>query len=441
MRPILLEISAFGPYAGHTVIDFTPFCGSLFLLTGETGAGKTSIFDAISFALYGEASGGKERRNGKSFRSDFAAPEAKTYVKFVFEQAGRRYEVERAPEYERPKLRGNGTTVSPATACLQAEGEERIFTRIEDVDARICEIVGLDRQQFSRTVMIAQGDFMRILNAGSAERKAMFGHLFHTEIYSRAEALLKERAATCQRKREQLIARAQLAATSAEMLLEDPRIDTFLRQRQAAASDPGAFAALLAVYNGELHTSVAQREETLARLREEETAIELDISHGKRLNENISELAALCAAPENSSEAKEARERERAALAVARRALHVRTHERVLEAATKRGDAARRALLDAEQRLLTGETQYRTAFAAWQEAETSAVKLSELNAEIERLSEADMRSRPIVRPASGYKRPKSHLPRRWRQLLLPKRTPLILKHDIFSARQDCLPPR
>lgn len=388
MRPILLEISAFGPYAEHTVIDFTPFSGKLFLLTGETGAGKTSIFDAISFALYGEASGGKERRNGKSFRSDFSAPEIKTYVKFIFLQAGRRYEVMRAPEYERPKLRGNGTTVSPATVQLTVEGEDKILTRIEDVDARICEIVGLDHRQFSRTVMIAQGDFLRILNASSTERKAMFGHLFHTELYSRAEALLKERAAACQRHREQLTVRVQQVAASAEMLLDDPRIDTFSRQKQAAASDPSAFAALLATYNGELRAAVANRDKVLAHLHEEETGIELEISHGKRLNENINELATLCASPENLPQAREAREREREALTVARRALHVRTHERVLEAATKRGDAARCTLLDAEERLRSGETQYRAAFAAWQKAEEGAAKLGELNLEIEHLSEA-----------------------------------------------------
>ena len=118
MKPIYLEMSAFGPFAGVTKIDFAPFHGSIFLLTGDTGAGKTSIFDAISFALFGEASGGKERRSGKSFRSDFAAPEAKTYVKFTFEQGGRTYTVERAPEYERPKARGDGMTKQTAKAEL-----------------------------------------------------------------------------------------------------------------------------------------------------------------------------------------------------------------------------------------------------------------------------------------------------------------------------------
>ena len=177
MKPILLEMSAFGPFAEVTKIDFEALTGTLFLLTGETGAGKTSIFDAISFALYGEASGGKERRSGKSFRSDFAAADRKTYVRFVFSQGGKRYEITRSPEFERPKLRGEGKTLSPAAVTLYEEGSDRVMTRIDEVDVRIAEIVGLDRQQFSRTVMIAQGDFLRILAEFEIELAILRGAL------------------------------------------------------------------------------------------------------------------------------------------------------------------------------------------------------------------------------------------------------------------------
>ena len=147
MRPELLELSAFGPFKGKTVIDFSAFHGQIFLLTGETGSGKTSIFDAISFALFGEASGGRERRSGKSFRSDYADPETPTYVTLIFTEGGKRYTVTRSPEYERAKKRGLGTTVVPSIASLITEGEERVITRIDEVDARIVEIVGLDRRQ------------------------------------------------------------------------------------------------------------------------------------------------------------------------------------------------------------------------------------------------------------------------------------------------------
>ncbi|MBE6703553.1 MAG: SMC family ATPase, partial [Ruminococcaceae bacterium] len=100
MKPITLEFCAFGPFKNKTVLDFTVFHQQIFLLTGETGAGKTSIFDAISFALFGEASGGKERRSGKSFRSDYADPETPTYVTLTFTEAGKTYTVTRSPEYE-----------------------------------------------------------------------------------------------------------------------------------------------------------------------------------------------------------------------------------------------------------------------------------------------------------------------------------------------------
>ena len=180
MKPIRLELCAFGPYAEKTEIDFTPFHGSIFLLTGDTGAGKSSIFDAVSFALYGEGSAGAERRSGKSFRSDYASPEVHTYVKFTFSEGDKIYTVTRSPEYERPKKRGTGMALEHAAVALECEGDTIVYTRIEEVATRIRDIVGLDRRQFSRTVMIAQGDFLRILNAPSDERKKMFQKLFHT---------------------------------------------------------------------------------------------------------------------------------------------------------------------------------------------------------------------------------------------------------------------
>ena len=113
MRPIWLEMSAFGSYAGVETVDFTLLGQSgLFLIAGDTGAGKTTLFDAISFALFGVASGGTKRRTGKSFRSDFANPSADTWVEFVFENGGKRYTIRRNPEY----LRAGRKTPIPADA-------------------------------------------------------------------------------------------------------------------------------------------------------------------------------------------------------------------------------------------------------------------------------------------------------------------------------------
>ncbi|MBP3941811.1 MAG: SMC family ATPase, partial [Christensenellaceae bacterium] len=181
MKPIKLVLSAFGPYAGLTEIDFERFgTEGLFLITGDTGAGKTTIFDAISYALYGEASGGNTRRSAKSFRSDYAALTADTFVEYTFLHKEKHYSVRRNPEYIRNSRRGEGITEEKASAELVCLETGEIWTRIGEVDSKIQEIIGLNRNQFSQTVMIAQGDFLKILNAKSDDRKKLFQKIFGT---------------------------------------------------------------------------------------------------------------------------------------------------------------------------------------------------------------------------------------------------------------------
>ncbi len=182
MKPIKLVMSAFGPYKEREEVDFTRLGeNGVFLIAGDTGAGKTTIFDAISFALYGEASGGSERRMAKSFRSDYAAPETPTEVELTFENQGKIYKVTRNPEYMRASKQKNGSEVKQ-TAGVTFECPEtgEVKTRIEEVNARIIEIVGLTRDQFAQTVMIAQGDFLKILNAKSDARQKLFQKMFDT---------------------------------------------------------------------------------------------------------------------------------------------------------------------------------------------------------------------------------------------------------------------
>lgn len=188
MRPIRLEMSAFGPYAGVETVDFA-LLGQhgLFLIAGDTGAGKTTLFDAISFALYGVASGGTKRRNGKSFRSDFADPAADTWVEFTFENAGKRYTVRRNPEYMRP---GRKTPVA-ADAEMHCE-DGRSWTKMESVTAAVEELLGLNAGQFAQVAMIAQGDFLSILRADSKTRAAIFRRIFNTQLYEQITLLLKE---------------------------------------------------------------------------------------------------------------------------------------------------------------------------------------------------------------------------------------------------------
>ena len=200
MRPIRLTISAFGPYAGREVLDLDRLGESgLYLITGDTGAGKTTIFDAITYALYGDASG--ENREPAMFRSKYAAPETATEVELVFSYAGKTYTVRRNPEYERPKTRGEGTTKQKAEAELTYP-DGRVVTKQREVDAAIRDIMGMNRSQFLQIAMIAQGDFLKLLLAPTEERKAIFRQIFKTKLYQDLQTKLSDEARTLSRQRE-----------------------------------------------------------------------------------------------------------------------------------------------------------------------------------------------------------------------------------------------
>lgn len=181
MRPLKLKLSAFGPYKGVTEIDMEKLGErGLYLITGDTGAGKTTIFDAITFALFGEASG--ENRTAGMLRSKYAEPETPTEVEMCFRYRGQDYTVKRNPEYERPAKRGGGTTIQKADAELTLPDGE-VLTKPREVDRKILEILGVNHQQFSQIAMIAQGDFLKLLLADTKERQEIFRKLFETEHY------------------------------------------------------------------------------------------------------------------------------------------------------------------------------------------------------------------------------------------------------------------
>ena len=202
MRPLTLRFSAFGPYAAEVELDMEKLGpGGLYLITGDTGAGKTTIFDAITFALYGEASGND--RSPDMLRSQYAAPETPTFVELVFDYAGKRYTVRRNPEYERPARRGGGFTVEKAGAELRYP-DGRVLTKPREVNEAVKEILGLDRRQFSQIAMIAQGDFRRLLQADTNERQAIFREIFRTRPYLDLQEKLKSVTGELNRRCEQL---------------------------------------------------------------------------------------------------------------------------------------------------------------------------------------------------------------------------------------------
>ena len=190
MKPLKLTLSAFGPYADEVVIDFTQFGGQgLFLVTGDTGAGKTTIFDGITFALYGETSGGV--REVSMLRSKYAKPETPTFAEFVFEYKSVVYTVKRSPDYERPKARGTGMTVQKGEALLSFSDGKAPVTKLKEVNQAVAELIGLDMKQFTQIAMIAQGDFRKLLLADTEERSNIFRKLFHTDLYKTIQERLK----------------------------------------------------------------------------------------------------------------------------------------------------------------------------------------------------------------------------------------------------------
>lgn len=212
MRPLTLKITAFGPYAGMTELELSKLgTGGLYLITGDTGAGKTTIFDAITFALYGEPSG--ENRQPDMLRSKYAAPETPTQVELTFSNKGKTYVVTRNPAYERPKKRGEGTTLMPADASLQLP-DGRVVTKMKEVTEEIEKILGLSREQFTQIVMIAQGDFLKLLLASTQDRMEIFRRIFRTERYQKLQGQLKEVHLQLQREYGELENRRKMAAES-----------------------------------------------------------------------------------------------------------------------------------------------------------------------------------------------------------------------------------
>lgn len=202
MRPLKLSISAFGPYARKIELDLEKLGrGGLYLICGDTGAGKTTIFDAITFALYGEPSG--QNREASMLRSKYADDDTPTEVELTFESGEKVYTVRRSPKYERKKRRGEGNTDAHASVELHLP-DGRVITKANEADSAVKEIIGVDRKQFSQISMIAQGDFLRLLLAETKERQVIFRDIFKTGYYQRLQAELLSETQKLERGRSEL---------------------------------------------------------------------------------------------------------------------------------------------------------------------------------------------------------------------------------------------
>jgi len=208
MRPLKLTVSAFGPYAKKTVLDMEQLGkGGVYLITGDTGAGKTALFDAIAFALYGAASG--DVRKPTMLRSQYADPDTPTEVELCFSYGEKIYTVLRSPEYDRPARRGGGTVRQHAAASLTMP-DGSVITRQKDVDTAITEILGVTREQFLSIAMIAQGDFQKVLLASTADRQQIFRRIFRTERYAILQEQVKAEAERIHRQYSEALSKNRL---------------------------------------------------------------------------------------------------------------------------------------------------------------------------------------------------------------------------------------
>ena len=202
MRPINLTMSAFGPYAGVQMLDMAQLgAEGLYLVTGDTGAGKTTIFDAICYALYDEPSGAS--RDARMMRSTYADVNTDTYVELTFDHMGKTYRVKRNPSYERRKKKGEGTTMQDAAAELYLPDDSVIANRTK-VNSYLQELLGVDREQFSQISMLAQGEFKELLVAESGDRQKIFSKLFHTSRYFVLQKRLQDETRRLQSERDDM---------------------------------------------------------------------------------------------------------------------------------------------------------------------------------------------------------------------------------------------
>ncbi len=290
MKPLKLTLSAFGPYAGRTTIDFSRLCeNGIFLITGDTGAGKTTIFDAISFALYGEGSGGKERRASKSFRSDYAARDTETYVELEFRHHQHTYRLKRNPVYLRQSRRGDDLVEQKAAAELTELDTGECWTGTDEVKDRAQELIGLTQDQFAQTVMIAQGDFLKILNARSDDRKKLFQQLFNTSLYADLQKKAKEKCSAAAQLQKELDLRI---VTEAGKITPEPEFPDRERLKQYQTDAKYADQLLetlrgLYAYETRLKKEADGQWETLDGQLKTLTAA---LADGRNLNQRFDEL-------------------------------------------------------------------------------------------------------------------------------------------------------
>ena len=379
MRPLKLTLSAFGPYARQLELDFEQLGErGLYLITGDTGAGKTTLFDAISYALFGEASG--DSREPAMLRSKYAEPQMPTFVRLCFRYAGKEYTIRRNPEYMRPKDRGEGMTKQAADACLTFP-DGHVLTKPKEVNAAIREILGLDREQFSQVAMIAQGDFLKLLLADTKDRQKIFRGIFHTGRYVTLQEQLSRAAADVRSRWEEALASIQQYISGIQAPPDSPFSARILLAREAQLPVGEADSLLESLIREDLSAQTlleetlgqteAQLEQTVSQLSQAQTrakakqALDQQLSQREEKAQQLERYTA-------ELEAQQAREPEQEALSEKITAIELSLPD------YDRLNALQSELTAAKTRLAQGETS----------AENTRKKLEALQSELD-----DMKSR------------------------------------------------
>lgn len=391
MKPIQLVLSAFGPYVERTVIDFSALGEEgLFLIAGDTGAGKTMIFDAISFALYGEASGGKEKRKSKSFHSNYVSDQTETYVELTFRHRGETWWIRRNLEYQRPaKKKKDGmetTTRQAADAQMRNEDTGEEILRMDDVNRRVRELLGLTQDQFTQTVMIAQGDFLKILTASSDDRKKLFRDLFHTNLYVDLQSRLQEKNRACadeQKALEQVILSAEGKIDPEAEFAEREILLSYCGQIQHTDALCALLARLIEQEKAAQEQARAQKKEAADQIG----ALIAAVTEGERVNRDFadweSKRARLAALTAGQGEI----DAQRAALAAARRAQQLETDEALMRRTRRDMDAQRAALSDAQAALEQAEKALPETETRMKEAESRGGEIHALLAQAKQMED------------------------------------------------------
>ncbi|MGM9926356.1 MAG: AAA family ATPase [Bacillus sp. (in: firmicutes)] len=289
MKPLQLKIQAFGPYAGEEKIDFTLLGNrNMFVISGKTGAGKTTIFDAISFAIYGKASG--DERSGADFRSHFANPDMLTEVSLTFQLRNKIYTIWRSPAQERKKKSGDGFTSIGAKAELYEitnEGKQILAGNVRDVDEKVKDIMGIDANQFKQILMIPQGEFKKLLISESKEKEVILQKLFHTSVYKRIEEKLKEDASLLKQSEEQLRLKLESLIADIEWNEDEQQLVEIMEQHSSVILER------LAVNMANSKEQVVQLEQTLKELSEQDKALQQSLFQGKETLDKFRKKAEL----------------------------------------------------------------------------------------------------------------------------------------------------